>query len=51
MTQGRIQDFKLEGGGAFEKKCAERREARKFLGFSCEKSRFYDQKKSHFFQF
>ena len=30
--QGRIQDFKLGGGGALKKKCAERREARKILG-------------------
>jgi hypothetical protein len=29
--QGRIQDFKV--GGALKKKCAERREARKFLGY------------------
>ena len=32
-TQGRIQDFKLGGGGALKKNCAERREARKILGY------------------
>ena len=32
LMQGRIQDFQL-GGGAHKKKCAERREARKFLGY------------------
>ena len=31
--QGRIQDFKLGGGDAFKKNCAERREARIFLGY------------------
>ena len=31
--QGRIQDFKLGGEGAFKKNCAERREARIFLGY------------------
>jgi hypothetical protein len=30
--QGQIQDFKLGGGGP-KKNCAERREARKYLGF------------------
>jgi hypothetical protein len=30
--QGRIQDFKL-GGGRILKNCAERREARKFVGY------------------
>jgi hypothetical protein len=40
--QGRIQDFKLGGGGGWTYiNCVERREARTFLGFSCEKSRFY----------
>ena len=49
-TQGRIQDFKLGGGGAL-KKIAPRRGKRKFfLGILCEKSRFY-AKKSYFFQF
>ena len=33
ILQGRIQGFKLGGGGALKKKCAERREARKFLGY------------------
>ena len=31
-------------GGVFKKNRAERREARKFWGISCEKSRFYDKK-------
>ena len=35
--KGRIQDFKLggggAGGGALKKKCVERSEARKFLGY------------------
>jgi hypothetical protein len=44
-NQGRIQDFKL-GGDIPKKNCAERREARKFFGISCEKSRL---KKSYFF--
>ena len=48
MNQGRIQDFKL-GGGRTLKNCAERREALKFLGYFCEKSRFY-AKKYYFFQ-
>jgi hypothetical protein len=47
--QGRIQDFKLGGGGL--KKIAPNGERRKnFVGISCEKSRFY-AKKSNFFQF
>ena len=44
-NQGRIQDFKL-GGDIPKKNCVERREARKFFGISCEKSRL---KKSYFF--
>ena len=47
--QGRIQDFKLGGGGAHLKKIAPsggRRE--NCWGISCEKSRFY-AKKSYFF--
>ena len=50
-NQGRIQDFKLGGGGAHLKKIAPsggRHE--NFWGVSCEKSRFY-AKKSYFFQF
>ena len=50
-NQGRIQDFKLGGGGAHSKKKAPsggRREH--FWGISCEKSGFY-AKKSYFFQF
>ena len=42
-VQGRIQDLML-GGGRTYKNCAERREARKFWGISCEKSRFYANK-------
>ena len=48
--QGRIQDFKLGGGGGALKKIAPsggRRE--KFWGISCEKTRFY-AKKSYSFQ-
>jgi hypothetical protein len=49
IIQVRIQDFKLEGGGALKKiaPSGERRE--NFWGISCEKSRFY-AKKSYFFQ-
>jgi hypothetical protein len=32
-NQGRIQDFKLGGGGRTLKNCSERREARNFLGY------------------
>ena len=49
LFQGRIQDFKLGGGGAHLKKIAPsggRRE--NCWGISCEKSRFY-AKKSYFF--
>ena len=28
-----IQDFKLGGGGALKKNCAERKEARKYFGY------------------
>ena len=46
--QGRIQDFKLGGGGL--KKIAPSGGTRENLwGISCEKSRFYT-KKSYFFQ-
>ena len=37
-------------GAYLKKHCVERREARKILGISCGKSRFY-VKKSYFFQF
>ena len=50
ISQERIQDFKLGGGGGALKKIAPsggRRE--NFWGISCEKSRFY-AKKSYFFQ-
>ena len=33
VNQGRIQDFKLGGEGRTKKNCAERREARKLLGY------------------
>ena len=46
--QGRIKDFKL-GGGVHLNNWTEQREARTFLGISCEKSRFY-AKISYFFQ-
>ena len=47
--QGRIQDFKL-GGGTHLKNCAERREARKFLGYFVWKITILRQK-IIFFQF
>jgi hypothetical protein len=48
IKQGRIQDFKLGGGGVLKKiaPCGGGRE--NFWGISCEKSRFY-AKKSYFF--
>ena len=48
-SQGRIQDFKLGGGGALKKlePSGGRRET--FWGISCEKSRFY-ARKSYFCQ-
>ena len=42
--------FQVRGGRTL-KNCAERREARKFWGISCEKSPFYAKKKSYLFQF
>ena len=49
--QGRIQDFKLGGGGGALKKIAPSRGRREhFWGISCEKSRFY-AKKSYFSNF
>ena len=49
--QGRIQDFKLGGGGAALKKIVPSGGRREIIwGISCEKSRFY-AKKSYFFQF
>jgi hypothetical protein len=44
IGQGRIQDFKLGGGGALKKI-----PARKIWGISCEKTPFY-AKKSYSFQ-
>jgi hypothetical protein len=50
VLQGRIQDFKLGGGGAALKKIAPSGGRRIiFWGILCEKSRFYT-KKSSFFQ-
>ena len=47
--QGRIQDFKLRGGGGAFKKIAPGGGGREiFFGISCEQSRFYAQK-SYFF--
>jgi hypothetical protein len=50
--QGRIQDFKLGGGGGCTlKKCAERREARKFLGYFVWKITILRQKNHIFSNF
>ena len=46
-NQGRIQDFKLGGGGALKKIAPREGRRENFWGISCEKSRFY-AKKSHF---
>jgi hypothetical protein len=43
MFQGRIQDFKLEGG-ALKKIAPSGRRRENFWGTSCEKSRFYAKK-------
>ena len=48
MIQGRVQDFKLGGGGALKKNRAERREARKFLGYFVWKNSIL-RKKNHIF--
>ena len=48
--QGRIQDFKLGGGGALKKMAPSGGRRENCWGISCEKSRFY-AKKSYFFQF
>jgi hypothetical protein len=48
--QGRIQDFKLGGGGAPKKIAPSEGRRENILGISCEKSRFY-AKKSYVFQF
>jgi hypothetical protein len=51
IHQGRIQDFKLGGGGGTLKKIAPGGGGRENIwGIWCEKSRFY-AKKSYFFQF
>jgi hypothetical protein len=42
--QGRIQDFKLGGGGALKKIAPSRGRRENFWGISCEKSRFYTKK-------
>jgi hypothetical protein len=44
LLQGRIQDFKLGGGGALKKIAPSGGRCEKFWGISCEKSRFYDKK-------
>ena len=46
--QGRIQDFKLGGGGALKKITSSGGRRENFWDISCEKSRFY-AKKSYFF--
>ena len=46
--QGRIQDFKLGGGGTLKKIAPSRGRREHFWGISCEKSRFYAKKS--FFQ-
>ena len=48
-SQGRIQDFKLGGGGVCTKKIGPKG-ANFFGDISCEKSQLYT-KKSNFFQF
>jgi hypothetical protein len=48
IKQGRIQDFKLGGGGALKKIAPSGGRRENFWGISCEKSRFY-AKKSYFF--
>jgi hypothetical protein len=47
--QGRIQDFKLGGGGALKKIAPSGGRREKFWGISCEKTRFY-AKKTYSFQ-
>jgi hypothetical protein len=47
--QGKIQDFKLGGGGALKKIAPSGGRLENFWGISCENSRFY-AKKSYFFQ-
>jgi hypothetical protein len=42
--QGRIQDFKLGGGGALKKIAPSGGRREQFWGISCEKSRFYAKK-------
>jgi hypothetical protein len=42
--QGRIQDFKLGGGGALKKIAPSGGRREHFWGISCEKSRFYAKK-------
>jgi hypothetical protein len=48
--QGRMQDFKLGGGGALKKIAPSEGRRENCWGISFEKSRFY-AKKSYFFQF
>jgi hypothetical protein len=49
LWQGRIQDFKLGGGGALKIIAPSGGRREHFWGISYEKSRFY-AKKSYFFQ-
>ena len=49
-VQGRIQDFKLGGGGALKKIAPSGGRRENFWGISCKKSRFY-AKKSYFSNF
>ena len=49
IIQGRIQDFKLGGGGSLKKIAPIGGRRENFWDISCEKSRFY-AKKSYFFQ-
>ena len=44
ISQGRIQDFKLEGGGALKKIAPSGGRRENFWGITCEKSRFYAKK-------
>ena len=44
ISQGRIQDFKLEGGGALKKIAPSGGRRENFRGITCEKSRFYAKK-------
>ena len=51
VIQGRVQDFKLEGGGAHLKKSHRAEGGAKILGVFRVKNQDFTQKKSYFFQF